>query len=204
MNRSDVPELHYITPIENLLSILEKGILSNYLCSKLPHVSVAAADIQDRRDPKTIPGGLPLHRYVNLYLHARNPMLYKLKERHTSLCILRIDPRVMDLPKTVITSQNASSDYVRFYPSPQGLAFLDRELVFAEYWTHADYYETLRHKSIKCSEVLVPNRVDLGYIIGGYISNQRTLEQVRATLEGSGLNLTLTLDKYLFFLEGRQ
>ena len=41
MKPEDVKELHYITPIENLPSILENGILSHKLAGKIPHLSVA-------------------------------------------------------------------------------------------------------------------------------------------------------------------
>ena len=44
MEWEDVKELHYITPIENLPSILEKGILSHKLAGEVPHLSVALED----------------------------------------------------------------------------------------------------------------------------------------------------------------
>ena len=68
---SDVKELHYITPIENLPSILKYGILSHRRVEKLDHKSVAMADVQARRAAVRIPGGRPLHEYANLYFNAR-------------------------------------------------------------------------------------------------------------------------------------
>ena len=85
MKPEDVRELHYITPIENLPSILEKGILSHKLASKIPHLSVALDVIQERRKNKIIPRGRPLHDYVNLYFDARNPMLYRRLEQHATV-----------------------------------------------------------------------------------------------------------------------
>src|SRR5712691_2607983 len=58
-------------------------------------------------------GELVAVRYVNLYLCARNPILYKRQSRHAELCVLRIDPRVLDLPGVVVTDGNAASAYVR-------------------------------------------------------------------------------------------
>ncbi len=77
MIRSDIPELHYITLIANLLSITQLGILSNKCASKVGHVSVAMEEIQDKRRQKKIPGAGHLHDYVNLYFDAHNPMLSK-------------------------------------------------------------------------------------------------------------------------------
>ena len=171
MKREDLDALHYITPIANVLSILTHGIMSHRRATKLPHQSIAMTEIQDRRQKVVIPNARPLHEYVNLYLCARNPMTYRRKAEHRSICVLRISPDVLDLPGVVIADQNASSDYVRFSPSPAGLAHTDREMVFAERWTHpGDPIEQFRHRSIKCAEVLVPDRVDASYIIGAYVS----------------------------------
>jgi hypothetical protein len=73
--------------------------------------------IQERREKKIVPGGRPLQEYVNLYIHARNPMLYVLQSRHIDLCILRVSTEILDLPGVIITDSNASSDYARFAPA---------------------------------------------------------------------------------------
>ena len=130
MKREDLPELHYITAISNVPSILRGGILSHRRAAGQRHQSVAMAEIQERRRAKGVPGGRSLHEYVNLYVCARNPMLFKRKDQHLSLCVLRIDPAILDLPGVVIADGNAASKYTGFWPSPSGLARLDRELVF--------------------------------------------------------------------------
>lgn len=73
MQREVVTELHYITHIDNLISIAQLGILSYHDARKLQPTSIAATEIQDLRTGKKVPGGLALHDYVNLYFHARNP-----------------------------------------------------------------------------------------------------------------------------------
>ena len=52
------------------------------------------------------------------------------------LCVLRVQADVVDLPQVVIADQNAASDYVRFANASVGLALIDHDTVFAEYWTH--------------------------------------------------------------------
>ncbi len=77
MERHELTELHYITPIGNVPSILRQGILSHIRLQRVEHESVAMEEIQDRRAKVIVPGGLKLHEYVNLYICARNPMMYK-------------------------------------------------------------------------------------------------------------------------------
>lgn len=166
----DLKELHYITPIDNMKSIAVNGIVSHQKAEKIPHQSVAMGEIQERRKKVVVPGGRPLHQYVNLYFHARNPMMFKRKDFHAELCIVIVNKGILNLPRVVITDGNASSDYVRFYAAPEGLKFLDHDLIFAKYWHHDNPIEKFRHASIRCSEVLVPDKIPSDFIIGAYVS----------------------------------
>jgi hypothetical protein len=195
MNRDDLKELHYITTIRNVPPILSKGILSHKLAKKINHNSVAMEVIQERRKNKIVPGGRPLQDYVNLYIYARNPMLYVLQSRHVDLCILRVSIEILDLPGVIITDRNASSDYARFAPAPKGLFIVDKDLTFAEYWTHPDPFEAMRRKSAKCAEVLVPDRIDPDFITGAYVSCQ----EANATFEALRVDIPVTINSYLFF-----
>jgi hypothetical protein len=195
LNLSDFNELHYITDITNMPSIMVKGILSHNLAKRLPHKSVAMAEIQERRDRKRVPPGKLLHDYVNLYFHARNPMLYKLKDLHAELCVLKIDKAVLNLLNVVITDRNASCDFAKFAPSPSGLSGVNTSLVFAEFWTDLDPIKKDYKKSVKCAEVLVPNKVDVCYIIGAYVS----CNEAKSALEKITPNLNIIINPYLFF-----
>jgi hypothetical protein len=88
MKRPDVTELHYITPIANVPSILQYGILSHARAERVPHGSVAMQEIQDRRRNKQIPGARTLHDYANLYFDAHNPMLSARRSQNDLLCVL--------------------------------------------------------------------------------------------------------------------
>lgn len=80
-----VTEFQCIMPLENIPSVLKRGILSNERAAKVPHYSVAMEVVQERRESRQIPRGLKLHQYANLYFHARNPMLFK-KKRKRQIC----------------------------------------------------------------------------------------------------------------------
>ena len=73
---------------------------------------------------------------------------------------------------------NAASDWVRFFPVGEGLKALDRDRVFARYWTHPqDLYDEMSHKSEKCAEVLVPDCVMPGFLLGAYVANEVALQK---------------------------
>lgn len=153
-----VTELHCIMPIGNLVSVMKRGILSHERAAKLTHHSVALQPVQDKRDRKQVPGGLKLHQYANLYFHARNPMMFKRRDQASDLCVLRVSTLVLALDGTVISDQNAASDYVRFL-DPRQWQVLDFDAIYAMDWRHPGnsvaYY---RHSSQKCAEVLVPEQ----------------------------------------------
>lgn len=171
MKREDLKEIHNITHLDNIESIMSKGIYCHNKMKTSPHKSIADIKVQELRAKKVLPNGRPLHDYANLYLNGRNKMMYVLKANHSDMCILRVSTQVLNLPNVVITDRNASSDYVRFYDSPIGLVNIDEKLVFAHSWYYPeDGFQTYIHGSIICSEVLVPDNVLPRYIIGAIVS----------------------------------
>ncbi len=104
-------------------------------------------------------------------------MMFKRRHLRDSLCVLRVRPDLLDLPGVVITDGNASSDYVRFAGGPSGIAIVDKDLTFAEYWTHPDEIEHWKRKRAKCAEVLVPQSVDARYIMGAFVASASQVSQ---------------------------
>ncbi len=78
---------------------------------------------------------------------------------------------------------------------PRGLSIVDKDMTFAEYWTHPDPFEAMRRKSAKCAEVLVPDRVDPCFIMGAYVS----CSEAKASLEATGVDIPVTINSDLFF-----
>lgn len=190
-----IKEFQCIMPVANIPSVLGHGILSYELMSKLPHHSVAMPEIQDRRDQKHVPGGLRLHQYANLYFHARNPMLFKRQTQFSELCVLQISVEVSKLEGVVFADCNASSDYVRFlHPSQSNLLNLDD--IYAMDWRHPnDSTAYFRHKSRKCAEVLIPQRVEPKFIAGAYVLNAKVAESLKVL----GFTPPITISPVLFF-----
>nr|VFJ57368.1 MAG: protein of unknown function (DUF4433) [Candidatus Kentron sp. FW] len=175
-----VVEFHSIMPIGNIPSVLKHGILSHKRATNLPHSDVSMMEVQDRRDKMLVPGGLPLHRYANLYFDAHNPMMYKRLAQVESLCVLSVSIDVLKLPGAMITDQNAASDYARFY-SPTELNNLPFDRIFAEDWRHPDdEIDYWQHKSQKCAEVLAPNVIPTDFIQKAYVVNETTKTKLSA------------------------
>lgn len=191
-------ELHYITPISNIASILEHGLLSNNAVNGVKHSSVALNVVQERREIKSVPNGLKLHQYVNLYFDARNPMMFRRKEQVNDLCVLVVKADVLKLEGVVIADRNAASDYVAFRSSPDGLNSLDFDKIYAEDWRDTqNKYNYYYNRSTKCAEVLVPNHISPDYIIKAIVGNQIAQNKLVQT----GFSLTIIINPRLFFLE---
>lgn len=196
MHRDQVQRLYYITSIGNLASILDHGILSYARAARLLHSDIAMASVQDVRSRKRVPQGKRLHEYACLYLWARNPMLFKRsREMLEELCVLSVDPSVLELEGVVIADSNAAADIAHFAPYPDGLSAVDAELTFAEFWTAADPIEQERRKKRMCAEVLVPDRVAPDYIRGAYLPDEQGTARVRA----AGAACPMHVWKHLFF-----
>lgn len=180
-------------PMGNIPSVLANGILSHELAAKLKHHSVAMQPIQDKRDQKTIPRGIRLHQYANLYFHARNPMLSV--RRNEDICVLRLSTAVLAVPGTVITDQNAASKYVRFL-APKQWGELNYDDIYARDWRHPnDQIQEWRHKSRKCAEVLVPQKVLPTMLIGAYVVDEASGKRLRQ----AGFTHHITVNADFFF-----
>jgi len=154
--------------------------------------------IQERRKNKRMPGTKRfLHEYANLYFDAHNPMLSKRRDKNNQICILCVDSSVLDLPDVIISDRNAASDWVRFSTVNDGLAALDKDKIYARYWTNVqNQYDLWEHKSIKCAEVLIPDSVESKYILAAYVANQTALNAFRKL----NIPLTVSIRTDIFFV----
>jgi hypothetical protein len=196
LDRAEVAELHFITHLDNLASILQRGILCHEEAAKIEHVSVAMQEVQDIRAGVRVPGGQLLHHYTNLYFNARNTMMYVRHGSHESLGVISVRHEALDLPDVVVTDCNAASTgFAEFGTRDEMLPKLSHDEIFAESWNHADYYEKRRHKARMCAEVLVPRALDPSFIRGVYVSCDATLAAMAATHSDAKFKV----EAYMFF-----
>lgn len=201
MKRSDVKELYYICPIRNLLSICTHGIFSHNEAKKKHPDSVADPIIQERRKGVKVPGIYKdLHDYANLYFNARNPMMYKVMDQNLDVCVLSIDPNILDTPNVIMTDGNASSNYRRFYNADNwGLANLDENIIYARDWTHSDIFEYWRRKRCICAEVLVPTIIPVNFIQAIYVPSVDSQQKVLQIIGSHPLSKKVLVNADLFF-----
>lgn len=106
--------LYNIQAIDNIPSIMQRGLLSNERSRKIKHTSIAMEEVQQRRDIIYVPNGLGLHQYANVYFDPRNPMLFARRDENENICILKFDSCILDFEGVVVSDRNASSDYAGF------------------------------------------------------------------------------------------
>ena len=199
MKRSLLRELHYITAIQNVASMMHRGILCHNLSPVRKPVLISNAEVQQRRAKKTTPSEHPLHDYANLYFSARNPMMFFWRDKHSQLCVLRIKPQVIEnTDEAFVTDGNAASEHTLFWQASEGVERIDASQVFAEYWTHPDEKVEQERKRIKCAEVLIYKLVPPRFVIGAYVSCQ----QSRDALVAQAPALPVAINPHLFFVDG--
>lgn len=187
--------LYNIQAIDNVPSIMKRGLLSNERASKIEHVSIAMNEVQERRDHVRIPNGLKLHQYANLYFDPWNPMLSRKRRQNEEICILKFDRVVLDFEGVILSDKNASSAYAAFYTPETGLQNIEFDLVYARYWTDDNYFEHCRKKSIKCAEVLVPYVIPYEYVICAAVVSETAAER----LERVGFDKEIIIEPRVFF-----
>jgi hypothetical protein len=107
----DVTELHNIMPLDNIPSVLHRGILSYEQAAKIN------LNLLPLQKTIQIPKGLKLHQYVSLYIDAyQSPMTEQKTEQS---CILRISPEIFDIEGIVLCDLTPSDPYARYFSPAQ-------------------------------------------------------------------------------------
>ena len=181
MRKSDIRNLYYITHMDNLPSILEKGILSHERIEE-EHVQPARiynTDIVNRRKEKNTPDEKSLWCYANLYFQARNPMMYRVvhEKGAKDLAVVSVVKKILQTPGIFITDGNAANAPTQFYFPSDGLKILGQQwkIVQNEWWNTLD-----GSKRKIMAECLVPNSVSPEFINSVYVADEET----RARLSG--------------------
>ncbi|MBR8829122.1 MAG: DUF4433 domain-containing protein [Gomphosphaeria aponina SAG 52.96 = DSM 107014] len=188
MPRFEIKNLYYITQINNLPSILEKGILSPDEI-KNQHLEVTRIydqEIVSNRQRKNTPEQKSLWEYANLYFQPRNPMMYRViqEEGKRNLAIIAIRNQVLSESGVVITDGNAASNETRFYPLDEGMEVLSKnwQIIQKDWWKGED-----GSKRKIMAECLIPKKVNPSLIEAIFVTDTQTQEQVKKIIEPSPL-----------------
>lgn len=167
---SSISELFYITPLPNLPSILERGILSHNRAAGVPHVSVADPGINKNRGRIRFRDNATVHDCANLYFNAQNAMLYRVlleaRERGNGdvICVIGVSNRVLWLAKDVLDGNAAVAHTRKVEASVPGHVMIDRSRVHRTSWYHADKSVADEYERCMMAEVLIRETVPPQYI----------------------------------------
>jgi hypothetical protein len=177
-------EFYYITPIENLSSIMKQGILSHTTIQQkeIQHGHAYDSDVVNLRRTKKIGGNLSLWNFANLYFQARNPMLYRifLPPVGEKIVVLGIKKDVINLPGVHVSDGNAANFETKFFTGSDIGKRLPKIIkdVDLEYWKRVD-----GTKRTIMAECLIPDSIPPRYIEEVFVPNEESAEEVKKEID---------------------
>lgn len=172
LTKDDIIELYYMTDMENLESILSRGILSHTRIATTGHADVSNSGVQALRAKKylerAVVGKTPLsiHEHAVLYLNPHNAMMHVLRDKE--MCVLRISKKILERSGAIISNKNATvKDAGFFTPEAFRLSPASAKMLSIALSTKKeDEDKKERRKQVRQAEVLIPYAIDPRYIIG--------------------------------------
>lgn len=199
-----VRELFYITHIDNLPSILDKGIYSHEKIEQeeISYTKIYDKEIVERRKDITTPDKRSLWSFANLYFNARNPMLYRIKcEKDVEdVALIGVSNSVLRLSGVFVSDGNAASSESSFLKP--GKTILDKisKQTDRVYW---NAYDGSKRKIM--AECLVPDKIPLGLIISIYVPSFDAVKKVLNILGESLIgNRSVMYEPHLFFRNSKE
>src|SRR5581483_5066607 len=200
MGHGQIKNLYYITHIENIPSILERGILSHERVEeeKIKFTPIYDAEIiASRREIRT-PNGKSLWSFANLYFQPRNPMLYRvLREKSTRyIAILAVEQSILNRSDIFISTGNAASSPSEILSAQNGMRAIPQIMnaINVEWWSDVD-----GSKRKIMAECLVPDFVPPQFIQTIYVPSFAASEEVKAKLPPFRVNPTVIPEPHMFF-----
>jgi hypothetical protein len=194
---------YYITHIDNLPSILQRGILCHRAIEEeqIGFTKIYNEEIVNKRETKIIPNARELWNYVNLYFQARNAMLYRILRsgrNSEDIIIIGLKNELLYKEGVYISDGNAASDNTNFYSSSKiGKHIKEiRKKTDKEWWSTED-----GSKREVMAECLVPSKVESDYISEIYVPNSNLLKKARAVCNE---NIRIIPEPEMFFLPSRR
>ncbi len=200
--------LYYITHIDNLPSILDKGILCHRVIEeeKIVYARIYDPEIVGRRKSIQAPDNKSLWDFVNLYFQPRNAMLYRVAyfsgANVEDVCIIGLRSDVLSVSDVYITDGNAVSSSTQFYRAKEIQKHLKRirEITDREWWANED-----GSKRQQMAECLVPHSVPPEYFSEIYVPNHSAQLKVEEKIRESKFRRDIPVipEPELFFLPSR-
>ncbi|MEH2024886.1 DarT ssDNA thymidine ADP-ribosyltransferase family protein [Nostoc sp.] len=185
MRKPDIKSLYYITHIENLPSILQRGILSHKKVEELgvSYTPIYDSGIVSKRKDKFTPAKSSLWEYANLYFQPRNPMMYRVvhEKDKRDIAVIGVKPDVLAAAGGLITDGNAANDPTQFFAIKEGREILQKQwkIIQNEWWNELD-----GSKRKIMAECLVPKQISPELVHSIFVADYKAKERVE-TIIGS-------------------
>jgi hypothetical protein len=193
--------LYYITHIDNLGSMLEKGILSHAEMESrgIPFTAIYDAEIVSNRKARQTPDGRSLWDYANVYFQARNAMLFRVTREKgvDEICIIGVRKDVLNRPDVLIANGNAASYQSEIARHDEGIKAVPQIMrnVDKEWWSDSD-----GSKREMMAECLIPSAISPDLITAIYVGSDAALRRAQAVTPS---RVPVTREPHLFFKPGR-
>lgn len=204
MKRRSAQQLFYITHIDNIPSILQKGIFSHERIEseKIPFTRIYDESIVSNRHMITVPDGRNLWHFANVYFQARNPMLYRVihEKSEDDIAVLGLRSEVLERPDVYITTGNAAHSLSHIlYPmeARKKLNEIIENSVELEWWHEED-----GSKRKIMAECLVPDEIAPAMVQCIYVAKRKTLEKIKKLVKRD--DIPIVMEPNMFFLPTRQ
>ncbi|MEH2398865.1 DarT ssDNA thymidine ADP-ribosyltransferase family protein [Nostoc sp.] len=185
MIKPDIKSLYYITHIENLPSILQRGILSHKAVEELgvSYTPIYDSGIVSKRKDKSTPARSSLWEYANLYFQPRNPMMYRVvhEKDKRDIAVIGVKPDVLAAVGGLITDGNAANEPSQFFAIKEGIEILQKQwkIIQNEWWNELD-----GSKRKIMAECLVPRQISPELVHSVFVADYKAKERVE-TIIGS-------------------
>ncbi|NEP11471.1 MAG: DUF4433 domain-containing protein [Symploca sp. SIO2C1] len=171
--------LYYITHIDNIPSILKRGILSHSEIEKeeIQPATIYSSEIVNKRRKRIVSGETTLWDFANLYFQPRNAMLYSLvcnpDVALDDLAIICLKRRILDREDIFLTTGNAASSQSEILSKSKASLGNIRNQIGRDWWNKED-----GSKRKIMAECLVPKKVDPADIQTVYVATGRARPKV--------------------------
>ena len=198
-----IKHLYYITHIDNLLSILQNGILSHEQIEtrQIKYTPIYDKEIIENRHNKTLSDGNSLWHFANLYFQPRNPMLYRVicEKPIDEIAVIAVRYDLLNRNDIFISNGNAASTTTEILPAVEGRKSISKlaKILDKEWWT-----EESGDKRKIMAECLIPEVVSPEYIHTIYVANHDVANKVKESL--SPLNIPVVPQPNMFFKPSRK
>ncbi len=197
--------LYYITHIDNLPSILDKGILCHTRIEEenIRFASIYDAEIVESRKNISTPDNRSLWDFANLYFQPRNAMLYRVVffsgRNIDDIIIIGVKSNILQRPDMFLTTGNAASPHSEILTASEARKNIKniRKKTEKEWWASAD-----GSKRELMAECLLPDGVSPDNIQEIYVPSHNLINNVKSMI--GDRRIPVIPEPSLFFLPSRK